>query len=125
MPRNVLCKVPKKSKQEVADHLRDIFYAANKIKAKQHYENFVIKYESTVPSAVKCLFNVIDECLSFFSFPEEQWRSLRTTNLIERVNKEFRRRTNSMEILAGQKIVVQAIVLCRSKNGATLETIPV
>lgn len=101
--RNVLCKVPKNSKQAVADHLRDIFYAGNKIKAKQHYESFVLKYESTVPSAVKCLSNVIDECLTFFSFPEEQWRSLRTTNLIERVNKEFRRRTNSMEILAGEK----------------------
>ncbi|MDD5523786.1 MAG: transposase [Smithella sp.] len=39
---------------------------------------------------------------SFFSFPEEEWISLRTTNIIERLNKEFRRRTRPMEILAGE-----------------------
>ena len=54
-------------------------------------------------SAVKCLSNVINECLTFMSFPEEDWVSLRTTNAIERVNKEFRRRTKPMEILAGEK----------------------
>ncbi|MDP6560523.1 MAG: transposase, partial [Candidatus Binatia bacterium] len=34
--------------------------------------------------------------------PEEEWISLRTTNIIERLNKEFKRRTRSMEILAGE-----------------------
>ena len=36
------------------------------------------------------------------AFPEEEWISLRTTNIIERLNKEFRRRTKSMEIVAGE-----------------------
>ena len=44
----------------------------------------------------------IDSCLTFFSFPEEEWISLRTTNVIERLNKEFKRRTKSMEIVAGE-----------------------
>ncbi len=34
--------------------------------------------------------------------PEEEWISLRTTNIIERLNKEFKRRTKSMEIIAGE-----------------------
>jgi len=51
---------------------------------------------------VDCLERNIDFCLTFFSFPEEEWRSLRTTNIIERLNKEFRRRTRPMEILAGE-----------------------
>jgi len=45
----------------------------------------------------KCL----DACLIFFNSPEEEWISLRTTNIIERLNKEFKRRTKPMEIVAG------------------------
>ena len=38
-----------------------------------------------------------------FNFPEEEWISLRTTNIIERLNKEFKRRTKPMEIAAGER----------------------
>jgi len=41
-------------------------------------------------------------CLTFFDFPLDQWVSLRTTNIIERLNKEFRRRIRPMEILPGE-----------------------
>jgi putative transposase len=44
----------------------------------------------------------IDACLTFFNFPPEEWISLRITNIIERLNKEFRRRTKVMEIVAGE-----------------------
>ena len=44
----------------------------------------------------------LDSCLTFFDFPEEEWISLRTTNVIERLNKEFKRRTKPMEIVAGE-----------------------
>jgi transposase-like protein len=40
--------------------------------------------------------------LTFFKFPPEEWQALRTTNIIERLNKEFKRRTKSMEIVAGE-----------------------
>jgi putative transposase len=100
--RNVLCKVPKKSKQAVIDHLRDIFYAGTKSKALDNFEKFSLKYQQEIPSAVSCLSKVIEDCLTFYSFPQEHWISIRTTNLIERANKEFKRRTKSMEILAGE-----------------------
>lgn len=45
----------------------------------------------------------LDACPTFFNFPEEEWISLRTVNLIERLNKEFRRRTRPMEISAGER----------------------
>jgi putative transposase len=100
--RNVLTKVPKKIKREATDKLRDIFYASSRKKALDAFNVFVETYQEDLPSAVKCLSNVIGECLTFFSFPEEEWLSLRTTNVIERVNKEFKRRTKPMEILAGE-----------------------
>jgi putative transposase len=41
--------------------------------------------------------------LTFYSFPEHEWMGLRTTNSIERVNKEFKGRTKPMEVLAGER----------------------
>ena len=100
--RNVLAKVPKKLKQEVADDIRSIFYASSREKALEFSTRFTVRWQKEVPSAVKCLQNSLDNCLTFFDFPEEEWISLRTTNVIERLNKEFKRRTKTMEIVAGE-----------------------
>ncbi len=100
--RNVLAKVPKKLKQAVADDMRSIFYASSKDKAKELFKAFRERWEKDLPSAVKTLERSIEHCLTFFNHPEEEWISLRTTNIIERLNKEFKRRTKSMEIVAGE-----------------------
>jgi putative transposase len=100
--RNVLAKVPKKFKQDVANDLRSIFYAPSQEKARECFEVFQQRWQKSVPSAVDCLERNLDACLTFFNFPPEEWISLRTTNIIERLNKEFRRRTKVMEIVAGE-----------------------
>jgi len=100
--RNVLAKVPKKNKKQVADDMRSIFYASSRKKATELFSQFCDKWEVSLPSAVSCLERTIDSCLAFYDFPEEEWISLRTTNIIERLNKEFKRRTKPMEIVAGE-----------------------
>ena len=100
--RNVLAKVPKKLKKAVADDIRSIFYASSKAKAVEFFDIFKNKWQRDLPSAVKCLENSLEACLTFFICPEEEWISLRTTNIIERLNKEFKRRTKPMEIVAGE-----------------------
>jgi putative transposase len=100
--RNVLAKVPQKLKQKMADDIRSIFYASSKAKALEFSAQFREHWQKDVPSAVKCLQNSLGNCLTFFDFPEEEWISLRTTNVIERLNKEFKRRTKPMEIVAGE-----------------------
>jgi putative transposase len=100
--RNVLAKVPQKLKDTVADDIRSIFYASSKQKALKFFKTFKEKWQKELPSAVKCLETSIESCLSFFNCPEEEWISLRTTNIIERLNKEFKRRTKPMEIVAGE-----------------------
>ena len=100
--RNVLAKVPKKLKEAVAKDLRAIFYAPSKETAMALYGEFRAKWAKAIPSAVACLERSIEACLTFFDFPMDEWISLRTTNIIERLNKEFKRRTKPMEILAGE-----------------------
>jgi len=100
--RNVLAKVPNKFKQDVANDLRSIFYAPSLEKSWECFDLFRQRWQKSTPSAVECLERNIDACLTFFNFPPEEWISLRTTNIIERLNKEFRRRTKVMEIVAGE-----------------------
>jgi putative transposase len=101
--RNVLAKVPRKLKKLIADEVRSIFYASSRGKALEFFHQFKAKWEGQLPSAVKCLENSLQACLSYLDFPEEEWVCLRTTNVVERINKEFKRRTKPMEILAGER----------------------
>jgi putative transposase len=101
--RNILAKVPKKHKQDIADEVRSIFYASSKQKALGFFNDFKSKWEGELPSAVKCMETSLDSCLTYLHFPKEEWICLRTTNVIERVNKEFKRRTKPMEIVAGER----------------------
>jgi len=100
--RNVMSKVPNKIKEEVADSVRSIFYASTEKKARSLFTDFKKKYESEIPSAVKCLESSLNETLTYLKFPKEEAKALRTKNPIERLNKEFKRRTKSMEIVAGE-----------------------
>jgi putative transposase len=100
--RNVLAKVPHKVKRTVADDLMSIFYASSREKSVEFFQEFKGRWEKEVPSAVACLERSLESCLTFFNFPVEHWVSLRTTNIIERLNKEFKRRTKPMEIVAGE-----------------------
>lgn len=101
--RNVLAKVPRKLKKVIGDEIRSIFYASSRQKAMEFFDQFKGRWEKELPSAVKCLENSLEACITYLSFPEEEWICLRTSNVIERVNKEFKRRTKPMEILAGER----------------------
>jgi putative transposase len=101
--RNILAKVPKKLRKSIADEVRSIFYASSKAKALSFFKAFKSRWEKELPSAVKCLESSLDSCLTYLQFPEEEWVCLRTTNVIERLNKEFKRRTKPMEIVAGEQ----------------------
>lgn len=101
--RNVLAKVPQKLKKEVADEVRSVFYASTKPKALDFFRKMKDKWSKEIPSAIKCLESSINETLAYLNFPKEEWKSLRTTNPIERLNKEFKRRTKSMEIVASER----------------------
>lgn len=120
--RNILAKAPRKVKQEVADDLRSIFYASSRKKADEFAVIFQTRWEKEIPSAVQCLSNSLDACLAFFAFPEEEWLSLRTTNSIERLNKEFKRRTKPMEIVAGEDACYLLLAFIALKMEASWRT---
>jgi len=110
----------------VADNLRSIFYASSKTKAQSQWELFQKKWESDFPSATKCLAQSLKSCFTFYNDPEEEeWISIRTTNLIERLNKEFKRRTKPMEIVAGEASCYRLLAFVAVKMELAWRTTPV
>ncbi len=67
------------------------------------------------PDAVKCLQRDFEAVTAYLAFPELEWMHLRTTNLIERLHKEFKRRTKPMEIVAGEESVYRILAFVAMK----------
>lgn len=93
---NILSYVPKKHRDMVGEALKAIFYQESREKADQLASAFCEKYRREYPSAVECLWRDLDACLSFYSFPPEHWKAIRTTNAIERLIEEVKKRYHKM-----------------------------
>ncbi len=72
-----------------------IVRADDGLKARAAYRAFVTKWTKLVPAVVRSLEEAGLELLTFYSYPKSMWKSLRTTNALENLNREFRRRTKT------------------------------
>jgi putative transposase len=93
--RNILRKVPQHAQEEVTADFHLIVYASGLDTAKTARDAFVKRWSKRCPGAVESLNEAGDELLTFYAFPKEQWKTIRTTNVIERINGEFRRRVKT------------------------------
>jgi len=93
---NVLGYLPKKHREVVGEELKAIFYQEKREDAERVALAWCEKYRREYPSAVECLWRDYDACLTFYSFPPEHWRAIRTTNAIERLIEEVKRRSHKM-----------------------------
>ena len=100
LARNAPTKCSAKIEEDALDDLRLNFYASTKVKAMKFYKEFEERWSKEALSAFKSLDQKIESVLRFYNYPAEEWLSLRTTNPFERLNKESKRRTKSMEIVA-------------------------
>jgi putative transposase len=90
--RNIARKAPKHAYDEIKLDYHRIVYAEDVKTARSEHKDFCHKWSKTCPSVVESLEEAGDELLTFFRFPKDQWKAIRTTNAIERLNGEFRRR---------------------------------
>jgi transposase-like protein len=93
---NILGYIPKKQQALVKPELKAIFYQANREKADQEVAAFVEKYGPIYPTAIECLNRDLEACLTFYDFPKEHWKTIRTTNVIERLFLEVKKRSHKM-----------------------------
>ncbi len=93
---NVLSYVPTKQREQVEPELKAIFYQNSRQEADQAVAAFIAKYQEIYPTAVACLRRDLDACLTFYSFPKEHWKTIRTNNVSERLFEEVKRRSHKM-----------------------------
>ena len=93
--RNLERHVPRHALEEVKSDYHRIIHAESLDQARKAYREFVLKWKKLAPKVVVSLEEAGEELLTFYSFPNSQWKSLRTTNAIERLNGEFRRRVKT------------------------------
>lgn len=93
---NVLGYIPSKQQEQIKPELRALFYQKDRQAADQAVAAFIAKYESIYPTAIACLQRDLDACLTFYAFPKEHWKTIRTNNVIERLFGEVKRRSHKM-----------------------------
>ncbi len=94
--QNVLSYMPKQQHELIEPELKALFYQPNRVAADQAVEAFCAKYAKLYPTAIECLGRDLEACLSFYAFPASHWRTVRTTNVIERLFEEVKRRSHKM-----------------------------
>jgi len=99
LQQNAQAHVPKQSmKTEVAEAIRNIFNAPNRVEAERLLKIGVANYEKTAPKLSEWMEANIPEGLTVFSLNRDHQRRLRTSNMPERVNRELKKRTKVASI---------------------------
>lgn len=93
--RNLERYVPRHALEEMRSDYHRIIRADCLDEGRRAYREFISKWKKLAPKVAASLEEGGEELLTFYSFPKSQWKSLRTTNVIERLNGEFRRRVKT------------------------------
>jgi len=110
---NVLNKLPKSLQAKAKAKLHQIWMAAEKDEAQRHFDEFVDVYAAKYPKATECLEKDRDQLLTFYDFPAEHWRHIRTTNPIESTFATVRLRTDKIRgCFSAQTVITMAFKLC-------------
>jgi putative transposase len=103
---NLLAKAPAHLREELAEDYRRMIYAESRAAVEQARAGFVRKWRLRCQAVVKSFEEAGDELFTFTAFPISQWKALRTTNTLERINEEFRRRTKTQASLPNEEAVL-------------------
>jgi putative transposase len=92
--QNAQSYAPRKSMRlEIAETMREILNSPTLEMAEEMKRRAIEKYQKRAPEFAKWLEENVEEGLTVYQFPREHWKKIRTSNGIERVNKEIKRRT--------------------------------
>jgi len=111
---NILNKLPKSTQAKAKQRLHQIWKADNKAEAEKNFDAFIQTYEAKYPKAVACLQKDRDVLLTFYDFPAEHWRHIRTSNPIESTFSTVRLRTAKVRsCFSSATVLTMAFQLCR------------
>ena len=104
--RNLQAKAPARLREELTEDYRRMIYADTVTAVEHARTRFTKKWRLRCPAVVESVEEAGDQLFTFLGFPSSQWKALRTTNALERINEEFRRRTKTQASLPSQDSVL-------------------
>jgi putative transposase len=111
---NVMNKLPKSLQSAAKSKLHDIWHAENKDEAERLFRDFIKVYGAKYPKVEQCLVKDRDALLTFYDFPAEHWRHIRTTNPIESTFATVRLRTAKVRgCFSANTVITMAFKLCQ------------
>ena len=97
--RNLLAHAPERLHEEISNDYRDMIYAATRAEVQGRRKAFIRKWRLKCRAVADSLEEAGDRLFTFTRFPPSQWKSIRTSNAIERLHEEFKRRIKTQTIL--------------------------
>jgi putative transposase len=97
--RNLLAHAPERLHQEITADYNDMIYAATREEVEARRKQFIRKWRIKHRAVADSLEEAGERLFTFTRLPPEQWRSVRTTNAIERLHEEFKRRIKTQTVL--------------------------
>ena len=107
--RNILAYVPQRDKERVAARLRLIWQAPDEKSARAMKAAFCQEYEKLFPKAVECLEEGFEDSVQFYAFEKLDGRKISSTNTLERLNREIRRRSSVVGIFPSTDSYIRLI----------------
>ncbi len=104
--RNLYEHCPKHAHAELRRDYHRIIYAKDALSAREAYDAFVAKWRRLCPAVAKSLEEAGRKLLTFYELPRAMWKSLRSTNTIENLNREFERRTKTQASFSTEQAAV-------------------
>lgn len=107
--RNILTYVPQKEKKAFAAVLKEIWMASTAELARNRAYGVMDAYATHFPKAVQYLENGLEDSMTFYAFPKLDARKISSSNVIERLNREIRRRTSVVGIFPNESSYIQLV----------------
>jgi len=101
--RNILAHIPPKAKEPFAAKLKQIWLQESKEDAIKLAHTIIKEYNKKFPEAIKTLQEGLEDSLQFYHFPQIDKRRISSTNVLERINKEVRRRSKVISIFPSKE----------------------
>jgi putative transposase len=123
LQQNAMAHVPKvHMREEVAADIRTIFHASDLAEAQRRLQSVAQKYRESAPQLAEWIEANAPEALTVFNLPEAHRKKLRTTNSLERLNKEIKRRTRVATLFPNEKSLERLVTALLSEISDEWET---
>lgn len=121
--RNVLEHVPAKYQTEIHDRILEMYNADSIDKARRIRDSIIQDFSDVASKAMECLDNGFECCMTAMCLPKETRRYIRTTNHLERLNRELKRRYKVIGIFPNEESIIRLMgsILLETHNAYSVQ----